>query len=274
MKKLIEWLKNIGRIEKIIKRQLYQDFLIALRTQSPDHLLLKGYGVYSQNDEDGIIQEIFKRIKTKNKVAVEVAVGSGLESNTHLLLQTGWQCFWFESSSSLVEQIKVDFTHWLKNKRLILTEGRVEEKTIVQLFHDRKIPKGVDLLSLDIDGHELSLWNAVASWKPRVVVIEYNAALGPDVAVTAQTSTYEAWDNHSMNFGASLQAICRVADRLGYSLVCCNYTGVNAFFVQKKYASKFSNANQAEDLFQPPRLGDYIKTGFQRTPFVWQQQHD
>lgn len=267
---VIDWFKNIGRVEQLLKMQRYDQFLLTEHAINPDSLVLHGYSVYSQNDEDGILQEIFNRIGTTNKVAVEIAAGNGLESNTHLLLQCGWQCYWFEASPLLVQQIQTTFEHWLENKNLVCTQIFVQSATIAKYFTKLKIRKEIDLLSLDIDGNELSIWKALSYWKPRVVVIEYNGALGPDVELTASAGESTAWDNASMNFGASLRYICSVAQELGYELVGCNYTGVNAFFVQKKFAAKFAGHGDIKRLFQPPRLGGYIKPGFKRKSFVWQ----
>jgi hypothetical protein len=47
------------------------------------------YQVFSQNGEDGIIQEIFKRIGTTNKFFFEFGVANGEECNTLLLLHQG-----------------------------------------------------------------------------------------------------------------------------------------------------------------------------------------
>jgi len=48
------------------------------------------YQVYSQNGEDGIIQEIFEKIGTTNKFFVEFGVESSLECNSLFLLSQGW----------------------------------------------------------------------------------------------------------------------------------------------------------------------------------------
>lgn len=268
MKKIFEWFSNLGKIESLLKQQLYQEKLREYQVSDTENLLLKGYGVYSQNDEDGILQEIFKRVGIKNRIAAEIAVGSGLESNTHLLLQTGWKCFWFETSAELMSQIKQNFKYWIDEGKLIIRNELMTSQNIVHVFRTCNIPPGLDLLSLDIDGRELSLWEAVSNWKPRVVIVEYNAALGPDVELTMNKNT-DSWDNSSINFGSSLRAICNVAGKMGYVLVACNYTGVNAFFVKKKYASKFTNVNKLKILYQPPRLGGYIKPGFKRKPYIW-----
>ena len=45
----------------------------------------KGRRIYSQNDEDGVIEEIFNFIGTTNKIYVEFGASDGQECNTRLL---------------------------------------------------------------------------------------------------------------------------------------------------------------------------------------------
>jgi hypothetical protein len=66
-----------------------EDIVLQERLKNQLYLERYGYKVYSQNDEDGIIEEIFNRINTTNKVFVEFGVGNGLESNCHFLLHKG-----------------------------------------------------------------------------------------------------------------------------------------------------------------------------------------
>ncbi len=71
-----------------------------------DKCLIKyGQKIYSQNEEDGIIREIFNRIGTSNKMFVEFGIGDGLENNTLALLLSGWKGLWIDGSSSSVNKI-------------------------------------------------------------------------------------------------------------------------------------------------------------------------
>ena len=68
------------------------------RLDNPKYLDRFGYKVFSQNDEDGIITEIFNRIGTTNKKFVEFGVQNGLESNGHFLLHKGWSGLWIDGN--------------------------------------------------------------------------------------------------------------------------------------------------------------------------------
>src|SRR5262249_9149403 len=70
------------------------------RTDDPKRLLRHGYKVYSQNDEDGIIAEIFRRIGTQRRTFVEFGVETGVECNTAKLLVEGWRGLWIEGNAA------------------------------------------------------------------------------------------------------------------------------------------------------------------------------
>src|SRR4051812_30839967 len=75
------------------------------RHADPRRLLRYGFKMYSQNDEDGIIQEIFRRIGTTNRTFVEFGVESGIECNSAKLLIEGWRGLWIEADGRYVRAI-------------------------------------------------------------------------------------------------------------------------------------------------------------------------
>jgi len=64
------------------------------------------YQVFSQNGEDGIIQEIFDRVGYTNKYFIEFGVENGLECNSTNLLYKGWSGLWIEGSEQQCEGVK------------------------------------------------------------------------------------------------------------------------------------------------------------------------
>jgi len=57
------------------------------RQESALNLMNYGKKRYSQNSEDGIIEEIFRRVGTTNRFFVEFGVEDGTENNTRFLLE-------------------------------------------------------------------------------------------------------------------------------------------------------------------------------------------
>jgi hypothetical protein len=97
-------------------------------------------------------------------------------------------------------------------------------------------PAEIDLLSIDVDGNDSWLWESLGRASARVTVVEYNAALGPEVSVAMPYAVSgrptDDSPHHFAYAGASLTALARLARRNGTSLVGCDSSGTNAFFVR------------------------------------------
>lgn len=229
------------------------------RYGDPQRLLCYHTQVCSQNSEDGIIHEIFRRIGTTTRDFVEVGVGTGSENNTAFLLSQGWTGFWIDGCSDYLQALK---------GRPDLGDGCLRHRTahvtaenVASLFEQLGVPPEFDLLSLDIDQNTHRVWQALTDFRPRVAVIEYNAAIPPDVEWEALYDPQRAWDG-SQNYGASLKALERIGRGLGYSLVGCDITGVNAFFVRKELtAGQFAEPFTAENHYEPVRYAMIHRRG-------------
>jgi len=210
-----------------------------------DKRILASYGfkVYSQFDEDGIINEIFKRIGTTNKIFVEFGVGEGTENNTiHLLIQ-GWTGLWIEGSSKFVSQINNIFHDFILNNKLIVVNSFITTDNIDKIISENIQTKEIDLLSIDIDGNDSHILSEIKSINPRVIVLEYNAKFGPILKYCMNYNENYIWEK-SDNFGASLKHFELQLSNLGYNCVGCNIAGTNAFFVKKDLVT--------EEKFYPP----------------------
>src|SRR3954471_17194326 len=95
------------------------------RYADPKRLLRYGFKVYSQHDEDGIIQEIFRRIGTSNRVFIEFGVETGVECNTAKLLIEGWSGLWIEANAQACKSIAALYGPFLKDRRLTLKQSLV-----------------------------------------------------------------------------------------------------------------------------------------------------
>ena len=208
--------------------------------------------VFSQSGEDGIIAEIFKRIGAANKMFVECAPGNGVENNTLYLLMQGWRGLWIEADAKQVRAIKDALGKKLKDGSLFLASQLVSLATFEAILAKAPIPEDFDLLSLDVDRNEYWVWKSLGRYRPRVVVIEYNAIFPPGCDWVVEYSPVGGWDETS-NHGASLTALERLGAEKGYKLVACCLAGSNAFFVRDDLVgAHFLPPFTAHNHYEPP----------------------
>jgi hypothetical protein len=215
------------------------------RAKAPFHLttgLAKhGRKVRSQNNEDGIIEEIFRCIPPVDRSFIEIGIGPnwldpdyehGLEGNTVLLREQGWRGTMIDGG---------EHPSRFGVERHFITAWNIND-----VFRKYRPDGELDLFSLDVDGQDLWIWMSMI-FQPRVVVLEYNGHFGPDDARTVGFDTKFRW-NGSKYFGATYAALRAVGASKGYTVVYAN--GVNMFFVRGDLLANAA-AFQAMDHFVP-----------------------
>ena len=223
------------------------------RHADPRRLLRYGFKIYAQNDEDGIIQEIFRRIGSTSRTFVEFGVESGVECNSVKLLVEGWRGLWIEARSDHADVIRRRFAPFLTGGKLTLLERLVNAENIDALLAQGGMSGEIDLLAIDIDYNDYWVWKAVTAVSPRAVVIEYNASLRPPLSLTVPYDPQRRWDGSNF-YGASLEALVRLGREKGYRIVGCSVAGVNAFFVRDDLCGdKFLEPATAAEHYEPPR---------------------
>ncbi len=211
--------------------------------------------MYSQNGEDGIIEYIFSQIGTTNKVFVEIGIGDGTENNTTYLIRKQWKGLLIDQTIEYLELATFFYKQLLgtnfKNIKLIHHQAKKES---VDECIKSNISGEIDLLSIDIDGNDYWIWEAIVSIKPRVVVIEYNAQLGVSRSIsTVYDPDFYCGNKHPSNLyhGASLSALAKLGATKGYSLVGCDSSGTNAFFVLRNLITNTLPALSSQEAYFP-----------------------
>src|SRR5205823_13895889 len=98
-------------------------------------------------------------------------------------------------------------------------------------------------------------WKAIDPlYRPRVVVIEYNAKIPPTQSRTIAYDPAFSWDGTDY-YGAGLLALDRLSRTKGYTLIGCDRNGVNAFFVRNDCLKDNFIVQDISDLYRPPRFG-------------------
>lgn len=223
----------------------------------PGRLEPYGYKVYSQADEDGILAEIFRRIGVVRGTFCEIGVENGLECNSLYLLHQGWRGAWLEGDASRQAAIVGKFGSLLRSARLAVGIGYIKPDNINATLQNVLggidiAPAELDLLSIDIDGMDIYLLEALAC-RPKVIIIEYNAKFPPPLDKRPVFDPDYVWPA-SDYMGSSLTALDTVAREKGYALVATNLVGTNAFFVRKDLLQDRFHADLSpECLYNPPR---------------------
>lgn len=197
----------------------------------------------SQNGEDGILEAIFLKLGTTGKFFVEFGSGNLSECNTvYLARWKGWRGLWMDGGY-------VDRLGRVRRERI--TAENVES-----LFAKYEVPKQFDLLSIDIDGNDYWVWQAIRAYEPRVVIIEYNATFGASERKTIPYDAGYSWTGETNYFGASLPALQRLGEAKGYALVGCDSSGTNAVFVRRDLLDGHFDLGDPSALYRPPTCFD------------------
>jgi hypothetical protein len=251
------WIKKsrlfLANWRALEQQRYWEQAMTAPRYGDPKRLLRYGAKAYSQNDEDGILAEIFRRIGTTDKTFVEIGAGAGLENNTLALLVQGWRGLWVESHHLKAKQARNRIAAYLASGQLRIENVLATRENLDALLQKNVPHPEPDLLSIDVDGNDYHLWQAVQSISPRAVVIEYNASWFPPMSLTVPYQERFEWKSNTY-FGASLKALELLAERKGYHLVGCCFAGVNAFFVRRDLCgTHFSEPYTSENHYEPAR---------------------
>lgn len=242
-------IRSEGLLRAIHAEQVMRELRQTPRYQDPIRLLSSGYKVYSQNAEDGMIAEIFRRIGTSSRRFIEFGVQDGLECNSTFLVLQGWSGAWIEGSDESARRAAAQFAGWPVQVVNSFVTVDNADRLIAELAGDGEL----DVLSIDIDSNDYWVWDAIRTVRPRLVIVEYNASIPPHLRKTVAHDPAMAWDG-SNYFGASLGALEALGRAKGYSLVGCTLSGVNAFFVRDDLVGdRFCAPFTAENHYEPAR---------------------
>jgi hypothetical protein len=192
------------------------------------------FKVCSQWGEDGIIDHLLTRVPITSRSFVEFGVESYTEANTLFLLKHRyWRGLVIDGSTDHIDTVKRSAEYWrydLRAEASFITRNNIND-----IITRNGLQGELGLLSVDIDGNDYWIWEAIHCVNPCIVVAEYNSLFGP----TAQVSIpYQAdfvrthADPTNMYYGASISALNHLAEAKGYSLVAGNSAGNNVFFVR------------------------------------------
>ena len=189
---------------------------------------------FSQNGEDGIIDVLRSQLKNSNRYFIEIGTSDGIENNTAwLLVAEKFAGIMIEGTASQVERAKrvvIPHSTGAECYNMFVTRESISELQKLAVFRDP------DVFSLDIDGNDYYLAKVIldGGFRPKIFVVEYNSAYGPDRNLTIEyQADFDVWTAHNtqLYYGVSVTAWRRFFQSRGYRFVTVDRNGVNAFFV-------------------------------------------
>lgn len=238
---------RLSRIENLLSMSELRERVLS----HPNPINRFGGKCFSQNEEDGITLEIIRRLGiVSSGTFAEFGVDDGTENNTLVLRSLGWTGFWVGRSSIHPHLAG-------SSKRFLHLDEWIDLENICSLTNSAKKELGIDeldLISLDLDGNDFYFIEALllGAVTPKVFVVEYNSKFIPPIEWKIDYNRNHRWLRDDY-FGASLACLNRLFNNFGYTLICCNITGANAFFIRNGFLDLFEDVpRDIGDLYCPP----------------------
>lgn len=209
-----------------------------LRQDPIERLQDAEFRVFSQWGHDGIIQFLIRHVSIAEEIFVELGVESYREANTRfLMMHDNWQGLIIDAGrdhQAFLEESGLGWQHSIDARTAFITKENINS-----ILSDVRIPSDIGLLSIDIDGNDYWIYDAISVVCPRILILEYNGVFGSNQRVSIPyQADFDRMTAHpsGLYFGASLPAMISLAEHKGYRFVGTNSAGGDAFFVRKDLA--------------------------------------
>ena len=241
MKKLI--VNLLGKIKSFLANEKLNETVLLNQGKILEELYSKKeaeklseyeWSVFSQWGEDGIIQFLVREVEIQNKTFIEFGVEDFFESNCrYLLMASDWQGFVIDGSHENIFRLQQSYFYWRHDLQSVV--AFVDKENINELLNKSGFDRDLGILSVDIDGNDYHILEAINAYEPRIIISEFNPYFGTERAISVPYDPkFYRTEKHYSNlyFGASIKAIEYVLNGKGYTLVGTGMTGGNAYFVR------------------------------------------
>ena len=240
---------------QISQRQLFHYYRDrAIKNDLPP-LSETGFRVFSQFEEDGKLLFVFSVIGMDVKTFVEIGSDDGVNSNSaNLYFNFGWNGLFIDANAKSIKRGKKFFSKyphpWFYAPEFICE--KVTRENIDEIIKNSGYSGEIGLLSIDIDGNDYWIWDALDVISPRVVIIETHNEFGMNNIVVPYDPDYSYPGKHPLYHGASPVAMNKIARRKGYRLVGANELGFNFIFVKNGLADELLPEVSVESVLTHP----------------------
>lgn len=224
---------EIERIAAVVDSLLRRELLAGIPLPPHRRLAVERASLYSQNGEDGMLLGILAHAGAETRTFAELGCGHNGGNSGVLARELGWSGLMVDGDKRAVSIAGQLFA----GPGVEVQSGWIDRESAPRMLAKHGLDEHLDVLSIDIDGMDWWIWESLRRVPARIVIVEYNAHLGNERAVTVPyDAAFQRPPVQRWYYGASLLAFDRLATRLGYRLVAVEPRGVNAFFVRSDVA--------------------------------------
>ena len=218
--------------------------------------------IFSQFGEDGIIEEIFKRLSdVSDKRCCEFGAWDGkfLSNTCNLITNHNYLAILIEADKKRFDELSVNFpdNKIIKINKFVNFSG---ENTLDNILENKSFNKDFDFLSIDIDGCDYWIFESLSKFTPKIICIEFNPTIPNKVEFIQEK-------NMKINQGSSAKSIIDLALKKSYFPIAS--TDCNLFFVHNKFKQKITNLDKFDiNQLLPNSNDNYIYCGIDGTIFT------
>lgn len=225
---------QVTRIEQDVRAVLRKLALPPETLPFPARLTAQRFRGLSQNEEDGITLALVNEMGARTCRFVEIGCGANGGNSGLLALECGWSGLMVDGDPARIAIARELFS----GCAVTVAHAWITREGVNDLIQQHGFAGEIDLLSIDIDGNDYWIWEAIHVCQPRAVIMEYNSLLGAGAPLTIPYQEEFSRRGTAVGYyGASLPALDHLAGRKGYRLVAVEPRGVNAFFLRNDTAA-------------------------------------
>jgi hypothetical protein len=226
---------------KIAQRHIYHYYQNMAMTGSVPSLQETGFRCFSQCEEDGKLLFIFAMLGISSGTFVDIGAADGINSNcANLALNFGWRGVFIDGNPVNINRGNEFYCKhpdsWIYPPKFV--HAMVTRENINEILKMATVSVDVDLMSIDIDGNDFWIWDAIECVVPKVVIIETHIEFGTRSIVVPYDKNYVFPGKHPDYCGASPTAMVKLANKKGYRLIGSNDYGFNTIYVRRGLGEK------------------------------------
>ena len=208
------------------------------------------YQITSQNNEDGIINYIFDKLKINKLNFIEIGFDY-YQNNSLGILNKCNKGLFIDGDNKKAIILRNVLKLFYPAKKIIVQNALVDIDNINQIKEQNfNNQEEIDFLSIDVDGIDYYLLKEI-NFKPKLICIEYNFWFGKDLSCALPYEKNYSLSSLSDYVGASLKALTELANSKGYHLIAIDSACINAFFIRDDLKDNFEVLNLEKSFKYP-----------------------